>query len=117
MTNGDPYFTLGLAIGTLTHNVAITTNALTVGQGFKVPVRSRGFGKRLNRFLSGELTNPGGQRSYAFKWDETESQAVWSHGTYDISGKFTPTPAGHIFSLGRKQGKGANATRYLARVQ
>lgn len=90
--NGEPYSLIGLHPNTLTYRTGAAVNGLEVGGQVSVPVNSNGFRKRLNRFLSGELSN--GVRTFTYKWDEKAEQGIWTQ---------MPQYGNHVFTLSRKR--------------
>ena len=116
LANGMPYFVTGLSLGSKTRAIADTLNTLQVGQDFNAPCGSSYMRKRHNALMSGQLSNPGGVRSYRYTWDEANGQGIWTQGVYN-GDTFTPTPGGYIFTVGRKVGTKATAHRPVGRAQ
>ena len=105
--NGQPYATVGLSPQSLTYRTVSAVNGLEVGAGVDVPVNSNMFRKRLNRALSGELTNGG--RTFSYKWDEKTSVGTWSE-LEQYGGRF-------VFTISRPFVKNGSKHRTISRAQ
>ena len=105
--NGLPYATVGLSPQSLTYRTVSAVNGLEVGGGVDVPVNSNMFRKRLNRALSGELTNGG--RTFSYKWDEKAAVGTWAE-LEQYGGRF-------VFTISRPFVKDGSKHRTINRAQ